>query len=524
MSPPQANGKLNNGDCFKKNGYPNISVVKGRSLGQKQQLNFSNNWREDTNLLSWQESNAKLGEDEQQDWSKYTATEDYHPNACPAAPRLTTFLVKLCHLVLIAMAVIAEWLRSRNWIRNDWSQERQEQKDFYPLTNHFQTVFTHNIYRKASDIMNRPIIGVPGAVVTLKDRHTNDHGWTYEYSGQERQVINMGSYNYLGFSHNVGPCAQAAADQIDKNGLAACATRHELGLFSLQAELEQKVSRFLGVEEAICFPMGFGTNSTSLPTLANQNTLVMSDELNHSSLVLGLRISGATIKIFKHNDAEDLEKKLQEGLFTKKMQYTKILIVVEGIYSMEGTIVNLPAIIDIKKRYKAYLFIDEAHSIGSLGPTGRGVVEYWGCNPKDVDILMGTLTKSFAGAGGYVAGSKALIRHLRTKTAAQVISSMRIMSGEDGTEIGKQRNARLARNTRYFRKRLRQLGFILYGHDDSPVIPVLCYYITKTVCFGRESLNRGLAIVSVGFPATPIEKARVRFCVSADHTRSQLEK
>ncbi|KAI1720851.1 aminotransferase class I and II domain-containing protein [Ditylenchus destructor] len=359
------------------------------------------------------------------------------------------------------------------------------------------------------------------------------------YTGGEREVINMGSYNYLGFSHKEGPCTQAAADQIGKNGLSGCSTRHDLGLFRIQQTLEERIADFLGVEAAICFPMGFGTNSTSLPTLANQNTLVLSDELNHSSLVLGLRISRATIRIFKHNDAEDLERKLQSALFSVdgKIRFDKILIVVEGIYSMEGTIVNLPAIIAIKKRYKAYLFIDEAHSIGALGPTGRGVVEYWRCNPKDVDILMGTLTKSFAGAGGYVAGSKDLIRHMRRNTAgsiygssmsapivAQVLRSMIIMSGDDHAIAGKRRNAILSRNTRYFRRRLRQLGFIVYGHDNSPVIPVLTFYIPKVVCFGRETLKRGLALVCVGYPATAIDRSRVRFCVSAEHTKEQLDR
>lgn len=266
----------------------------------------------------------------------------------------------------------------------------------------------------------------------------------------------------------------------------------------------------------------------------------MSDELNHASLVLGIRISKANVVIFKHNDAVDLEKKLRNafvsGFYKNKKHYSKILIIVEGIYSMEGTICNLPAIIEVKKKYNAYLFLDEAHSIGAIGPHGRGVPDYWGCNPKDVDILMGTLTKSFAGAGGYIGGSRALIQHLRRNAAGscygtcmsppvigQVIASLQMLSGQDGTTIGKEKISRLLRNTRYLRKRLLQLGFLIYGHDDSPVIPLMVFSINRVVCFGRESLKRKIGVVSVGSPAAPITKARTRFCISADHTQEQLD-
>ncbi|VDN33387.1 unnamed protein product [Cylicostephanus goldi] len=163
---------------------------------------------------------------------------------------------------------------------------------------------------------------------------------------------------------------------------------------------------------------------------------------------------------------------------------------------MEGTIVDLPEFIRVKKRYGAYLFLDEAHSVGALGPTGKGVVEYWGCNPKDVDVLMGTLTKSFAaaGGGGRSLESGALIDHIRygsagpcygaamsPPVAAQVMSSMKIMLGEDGTDIGARKAVQLLRNSRYFRRRLKQMGFLIYGHEDSPVVPLMTFHITKVV-------------------------------------------
>lgn len=211
----------------------------------------------------------------------------------------------------------------------------------------------------------------------------------------------------------------------------------------------------------------------------------------------------------------------------------QILIIVEGLYSMEGSICKLPEIIALKKKYQAYVFLDEAHSIGALGPRGRGVVDYFGLDPHDVDIMMGTFSKSFGAVGGYIAGSRDLIQYLKTTSggmiyssampppvAQQIISSMTIIMGDNGLK----RISQLAENTRYFRRELKKRGFIVYGHRDSPVVPLLLYYPTRMACFGRFMLQRGVAVVVVGFPATPLRLARARFCLSAAHTREMLDK
>jgi serine palmitoyltransferase len=204
---------------------------------------------------------------------------------------------------------------------------------------------------------------------------------------------------------------------------------------------------------------------------------------------------------------------------------------------MEGSIVNLPQIIELKKKYKAYLYLDEAHSIGALGASGRGVVDYWGCNPRDVDILMGTFTKSFGSAGGYIAGPRSLINHIREFSYAncyassmsppivrQIISSLENIMGLDGTDDGRRRIAQLAWNSHYFRERLVAMGFIVYGNNDSPVVPLMLYMPAKIRAFNVEMLKRGIAVVTVGFPATRLTESRVRFCLSASHTKEMLDK
>jgi len=290
----------------------------------------------------------------------------------------------------------------------------------------------------------------------------------------------------------------------------------------------------------VVFGMGFATNSTNIPTLVGKGCLILSDELNHASLVLGSRLSGAVIRTYKHNDMKDLEKHLKDAVVYGQPHshrpWRKILIIVEGVYSMEGSIVKLPEVVALKKKYKAYLYLDEAHSVGALGPKGRGVTDYWGVNPRDIDIMMGTFTKSFGSTGGYIGGSKKLIEYIKLRShsacyatsmappvAQQIISSMRVIMGLDGTSEGERRVGQLAWNCRYFRRRLHAMGFIIYGNMDSPVVPLLLFCPGKIAAFSRECLKRGLATVVVGFPATPIIESRARFCLSGAHSREMID-
>lgn len=453
---------------------------------------------------------------------------------------LTAFLTYLGFIVLALVGYARDILLKLGLDKDRSAQESKRLKSFTPLYQDFDSFFTRHMYRKIRDNWNVPIASLPSAHFDLLERYSDDHCWSFKLTGTTRQVMNIGSYNYLGFAENHGPRTDAVEKSTRHYGNGICSTRQELGSLALHRELEQGIAEFCGQEDAITFGMGFATNSLNIPSLMGKGCLIVSDRLNHASLVLGVRLSGASVKVFEHNNMESLEKLLKkaivEGQPRTQRPWKKILIIVEGIYSMEGSIVRLPEVIALKKKYKCYLYLDEAHSIGAIGPTGRGVVEYFGLNPRDIDIMMGTFTKSFGGSGGYIAGSKELVDSIRIHShsaayaspipapvAEQVLSTLRTITGEDGTSVGQDRIQTLRRNTRYFRRRMKELRYIVYGNEDSPVVPVLLYEPAKIGCFARECRKRGLAVVVVGFPATPIIEGRARICLSASHTREMLD-
>eukprot|EP00339_Tiarina_fusa_P014514 CAMPEP_0117014100 /NCGR_PEP_ID=MMETSP0472-20121206/11507_1 /TAXON_ID=693140 ORGANISM="Tiarina fusus, Strain LIS" /NCGR_SAMPLE_ID=MMETSP0472 /ASSEMBLY_ACC=CAM_ASM_000603 /LENGTH=424 /DNA_ID=CAMNT_0004717585 /DNA_START=226 /DNA_END=1498 /DNA_ORIENTATION=- len=393
------------------------------------------------------------------------------------------------------------------------------------------------------DLFARPITGVPGAYVNVLIQSGHETSVTtrsLKQTGEVRRCLNLGSYNYLGFAEKQGPVADAVENSIRILGNSTCSSRLEMGNTTVHRELEKLMSEFLGKEDCITFGMGYATNSTTIPCICSRGDLIISDMLNHASIIVGCRSSGASIKVFKHNDPAHLEqvvrKAIIEGQPRTHRPWNKILIVVEGIYSMEGEILKLPEIVEIKNRYKCYLYVDEAHSIGALGPTGRGVCEYWGVDTKEVDILMGTFTKSFASAGGYMCADKTVINHLRMNAfssaadvampvplAQQIISSLSVIMGKDGSSNGKKRLDDLHRNTVYFRTRLTELGFIIIGSPDSPVIPLMVFNPCKMTVFSRMCLEKNIAVVMASYPATEVELCRARFCMSAGHTIEDLD-
>lgn len=410
-----------------------------------------------------------------------------------------------------------------------------------PWYSAFESFYPRRLKRRLDDCFAIPVHGVPGRFLNVFNRATPDYNDTFYYDGTSKPCLNLSSYNYLGFAQSVGVCTDNAIEAVKKYGLSACGPRNLIGNLDLHGYTENILSKFLGKEDAIVFSMGWGTNAHLFTSLVNSKCLVISDTLNHASIRFGIRLSGAAVKVFPHNDMDALEKILRESISQGQSKshrpWKKIFVCVEGLYSMEGTYCNLPALVELREKYKFNLFVDEAHSIGALGENGGGICEYYNVDPNKIDILMGTLTKSFGAAGGYISGDRNVINRLRLDITAnnycesmppavlqQIATSMRIISGELNGNEGKERLQRIAFNSRYLRLGLKRLGFIIYGADDSPVIPLLMYHPSKMPSFSRKMFDRGVAVVIVGYPATDIISSRIRFCMSASLTKEDIDK
>nr|UWK20350.1 sphinganine palmytoil transferase subunit 2 [Trichoderma aurantioeffusum] len=450
---------------------------------------------------------------------------------------LTTYL---SYLALILFGHIRDFFGKRFGDRKRY-QALKIQNGFAPLNDDFDSFYTRRLKLRLDDCFARTTIGVPGRYITLLDRKSDDYNYSYRYTGTYTETLNMSSYNYLGFAQSEGPCADAVDECVKRYGVTFGSPRSETGTSDLAIEVEREIAAFVGKPDAMVFSMGYVTNASTFPALVSKGCLILSDELNHASIRIGARLSGAVIQSFKHNDMDALERVLREAISQGQPRthrpWKKILVVVEGLYSMEGTMVDLPGILALKKKYKFYLFVDEAHSIGALGPRGRGVCDYFGVDTSEVDILMGTLTKSFGANGGYIAAEKHIVDKLRATNAStifgeapspcvlmQILTSLKLITGEICPGQGEERLQRIAFNSRYLRLGLKRLGLIVAGHDDSPIIPVLLYHPGKMPAFSREMLKRKISVVVVGYPATPLISSRARFCISAAHNKDDLDR
>lgn len=447
---------------------------------------------------------------------------------------LTTYI---SFLFLIFLGHIRDFFA--RWFQPHAHQHLKLQNGYASLYDGFESFYTRRMKQRINDCFERPISGVPGRHIVLLNRTTNDNVH-FHLIGTMTNTLNLSSYNYLGFAQSEGPCADAVEETIRRDGISMAGQYP--GSTKLLVEVEDQIARLVGKEAAIVFSIGFATNSTIFSTFVENGCLILSDELNHASIRFGARLSGAAVEVFSHSNMRNLEEKLRQAISQGQPRthrpWRKIMVAVEGLFSMEGTMCNLPRILELKKKYKSYLFIDEAHSIGAIGSQGRGVCDYFKIDPAEVEILMGTFTKSFGANGGYVAADKETIDKLRCTNAGQVYgeapalpiltqvsSTLRLIADEDPLRPGEglERMQRLTFNSRYLRLGLKRLGFIIYGHDDSPIIPLMLYHPAKMAAFSREMLRRKISVVVVTYPATPLELSRARLCVSAAHTKDDLD-
>ncbi|GAV59537.1 Aminotran_1_2 domain-containing protein [Cephalotus follicularis] len=422
----------------------------------------------------------------------------------------------------------------------DWWSSNNLQ-GYAPICLGLEDFYIRRLYLRIQDCFGRPISSAPDAWFDIVERYSNDNNKTLIRTSKLTRCLNLGSYNYLGFAAADEYCTPRAIQSLKKYSASTCSSRVYGGTTVLHNDLEESVAKFVGKPAAIVFGMGYVTNSAILPVLMGKGDLIISDSLNHNSIVNGARGSGATIRVFQHNTSSHLEEVLREQIAEGQPRthrpWKKIMVIVEGIYSMEGEIGKLPEILAICKKYKAYTYLDEAHSIGAVGKTGRGVCELLGVDTADVDVMMGTFTKSFGSCGGYIAGSKELIQYLKytcpahlyatsisPPAAEQIISAIRVILGEDGSSRGAQKLARIRENSNFFRSALQKMGFEVLGDNDSPVMPIMLYNPAKIPAFSRECLKQNVAIVTVAFPATPLLLARARICISASHSKEDLIK
>lgn len=339
-----------------------------------------------------------------------------------------------------------------------------------------------------------------------------------------KHYINFSSYNYLGLSGDPR-VNQAAKDAIDRYGTSASASRLVAGERPIQRELEETIAGLYEVEDCLVFVSGHATNVTTIATLFGPKDLIVHDSLIHNSVLEGIKLSGATRRAFNHNDPESLEQILAE----MRGNFERTLIVIEGLYSMDGDIPDLPRFVDIKQRYKAFLMVDEAHSLGVLGGTGRGIREYFSMPSSAVDIWMGTLSKAFAGCGGYIAGEKALIEHLKYAApgfvysvgiapamAAASLAAIGIMNEEPWRLTLLRERASDALEC--FSSNGIDVGMSM----GLAVVPVILGSSLKATKLSHALFDRGINVQPIIYPAVEEKAARLRFFISSTHTSDQV--
>jgi 8-amino-7-oxononanoate synthase len=346
--------------------------------------------------------------------------------------------------------------------------------------------------------------------------HTRIGGKTY---------INYASYNYLGMSGDpaVNDAAKAA---IDRYGTSVSASRLVSGERPIHRELELGIAALYGVDDAITFVSGHATNVSTIGYLFGPRDLILHDELIHNSVLQGIQLSGARRLPFPHNDWSSLDNILDD----QRHQFDRVLIVLEGIYSMDGDYPELPRFVQIKRRHRCFLMVDEAHSLGVMGTRGHGIREHFGLDGGDVDIWMGTLSKTLAGCGGYIAGESALVEHLKflapgflysvgmpPSVAAASLAALQRMH-----EVPERVQSLQARG-RSFLKQARAAGIHTGTSEGLAVVPAIVGSSLKATRLSAQLFEQGINVQPILYPAVPEKSARLRFFVSCSHTEAQIE-
>jgi len=342
-----------------------------------------------------------------------------------------------------------------------------------------------------------------------------------------KRVINLASNNYLGLTTHP-KLREAALEATRKYGVGSGAVRTIAGTMKIHMELEEKIARFKNVEASVVFQSGFAANAGTVSAVLGKDDFIISDELNHASIIDGARLSRATIKVFRHKDTKHAEEMLKE--VADKPGHK--LLITDGVFSMDGDIAPLPALCDLAEKYGAIMMVDDAHSSGVLGRNGRGTIDHYKMHGR-VDIQVGTLSKAIGALGGYVCGSHDLIDFLYHRArpflfstshppsvAATCIAAFEVLEQEP------ELIDKLWENTRFWKKELGGLGFNIGGVNtpasETPITPIIIGDGARTMEFSRELFKEGVLGTGIAFPTVPEGKARVRTIMTATHTRDEL--
>jgi len=337
-----------------------------------------------------------------------------------------------------------------------------------------------------------------------------------------KDVLNFCSNNYLGLA-NHPKLVEAAKEATKKFGVGPAAVRTIAGTTDLHVQLEQRLAKFKGAQDVITFQSGFTANLGAISALVGKEDVIFSDRLNHASIIDGCRLSGAKIVAYEHNDAGALEDAIKEHASS----YRRALIITDGVFSMDGDIAPLPALVEVAKKYDILFMVDDAHGEGVLGKGGRGIVDHFGLHGQ-VDIEVGTMSKAFGVVGGIVAGDKVIIEWLRQRgrpflfsSAVTAPDSAACLAAVDLLEESTELVDKLWDNAKYFKAEMKKLGFDT-GVSETPITPVMLGEATLAQQFSRELFEEGVFAMSIGFPTVAKGKARIRVMISASHDRDDL--
>ncbi|EZH64934.1 2-amino-3-ketobutyrate CoA ligase [Bacillaceae bacterium JMAK1] len=337
-----------------------------------------------------------------------------------------------------------------------------------------------------------------------------------------KELINLSSNNYLGLATDER-LKEVAKDAVTKYGVGSGAVRTINGTLQLHVELEEKLAKFKHTEAAIAYQSGFNCNMAAISAVMNKYDAILSDELNHASIIDGCRLSKAKIIRYNHSDMEDLRQKASEAV----KEYEKVMVITDGVFSMDGDIAKLPEIVDIAEEFDLITYVDDAHGSGVLGE-GKGTVKHFGLSDR-VDMQMGTLSKAIGVVGGYVAGSQALIDWLKVQSRPFLFSTSLtpadIRASIEAIDIlseSKELQERLWENTKYLQEGLKKLGFSV-GVTETPITPVIIGDEKKTQQFSKRLMEEGVYAKSIVFPTVPRGTGRVRNMPTAAHTKEMLD-